>query len=140
MATAATMAAVVMLAACGGDGNGGVGPGNGSGAGFSADVQGDIETSIKGDALYGTATDPEAGTIFAIEMAEDDSTGGGLIFQGVAATLGLAAGAFIGRPDRKGALVYNDEPETRRPFARVLGAGPLGVPGGMGAQVMGELW
>lgn len=65
----------------------------------------------------------------------------GLIFQGVAATLGLAAGAFIGRPDRKGALVYNDEPEnTRRPFARVLGAGPLGVPGGMGAQVMGELW
>lgn len=79
MATAATMAAVVMLAACGGDGNGGVGPGNGSGAGFSADVQGDIETSIKGDALYGTATDPQAGSIFAIEMSEDDSTGGGLI-------------------------------------------------------------
>jgi len=40
---------------------------------------GNIETSIKGDALYGNASDPEAGTIFAIEMSEDDSTGGGLI-------------------------------------------------------------
>ena len=78
MATMATMAAVAVLTACGGDGNGSVGPGNG-GAGFSADVQGDIETSIKGDALYGNASDPEAGTIFAIEMSEDDSTGGGLI-------------------------------------------------------------
>lgn len=74
----ATMAAALVLTACGGDGNGGTGPGNG-GAGFSADVQGDIETSIKGDALFGNASDPEAGTIFAIEMAEDDATGGGLI-------------------------------------------------------------
>lgn len=74
----AMMAAALVLTACGGDGNGGVGPGNG-GAGFSADVQGDIETSIKGDALYGTATDPEAGSIFAVEMAEDDATGGGMI-------------------------------------------------------------
>ncbi|MBK9692885.1 MAG: hypothetical protein IPO73_14540 [Gemmatimonadetes bacterium] len=72
------LAAVAVLTACGGDGNGSVGPGNG-GAGFSADVQGDIETSIKGDALFGNASDPEAGTIFAIEMAEDDATGGGLI-------------------------------------------------------------
>lgn len=69
------MVATVM--ACGGDD--GTGPGSGTVAGFSATVSGDVETAIKGQALYGAANDPEAGTIFAVEMSEDDSTGGGLI-------------------------------------------------------------
>ena len=77
--------------------------------------------------------------VYILYAGSDKDPRRGLIAQGVAATLGIGAGAFIGRPDRRGALVYN-EPEEDPPFARVLGAGPLGVPGGMGAQVMGQLW
>ncbi len=75
----AAVMAVAALAACGGGDS--TGPGNGGGAGpaFTADVSGDIQTSIKGDAKFGEATDPNAGDIFAVEMSEDDSTGGGVI-------------------------------------------------------------
>ncbi|AKT43408.1 hypothetical protein [Chondromyces crocatus] len=79
--------------------------------------------------------------VYIAYAGSDSDPRTGLIFQGVASLLGLGAGAFIGRPDRAGALVRNDEelvPE--RPFLKVLGAGPLSVPGGMGAQLMGELW
>jgi hypothetical protein len=62
----------------------------------------------------------------------------GLIFQGVAGTLGLAAGALIGRPDKKGALVKQ---ELERPkFARILGGGLHPVDGGLGVSAYGELW
>lgn len=64
----------------------------------------------------------------------------GLIVQGIGATLGLGVGALVGKPDGAGSRGY--ETESPRPaFARVLSAGPMAVPGGgMGAQVMGELW
>jgi hypothetical protein len=70
--------AAVLAAACGGDGNGGTGPGNGT-PGFTADVTGDVQVSFGGDAAYGLVQDPEAGLAFAVEMSEDDQTGGGVI-------------------------------------------------------------
>ncbi len=72
------MMVAAMLLACGGDGNGGTGPGNG-GPAFAADVTGDVETSIEGDALFGEILDPTAGAVFAVEMSESDPTGGSLI-------------------------------------------------------------
>lgn len=73
----AAVMTVAALAACGSGDS--VGPGAGSGPAFTASVSGDIQTSIKGDAKFGEATDPDAGDIFAVEMSEDDSTGGGVI-------------------------------------------------------------
>jgi len=70
------LTAAVTLAACGGDDNGSTGPGNG-GQAFKADVTGDVQTSIKGDAAYGQVDDPDLGKVFAIEMAETNP--GGLI-------------------------------------------------------------
>lgn len=64
----------------------------------------------------------------------------GLIFQGVAGTLGLAAGALIGKPDKAGAIAADPNRNTRPAFARVLGAAPMALPNGLGAQVTGELW
>lgn len=64
------LAAAVTLAACGDD-NGGTGPGNGGGkASFSADVTGDVETSVKGAALFGVKEDEAQGRLFGVEMAE----------------------------------------------------------------------
>lgn len=65
----ALMAATVLVA-CGGDENGPAGPGNGGATTFSADVTGDVETSITGAALFGQATDPEYGDVFGLELAE----------------------------------------------------------------------
>lgn len=65
----------------------------------------------------------------------------GLIFQGVAGALGIAAGALIGRPDARGAVVRNEHEERRRPpWARVLGGSLVPHEGGIGARVVGELW
>lgn len=65
----------------------------------------------------------------------------GLIFQGVASTLGLAAGALIGSPDPRNMQGMNEvEDPAHRPFARVLGGSLMPVQGGMGAAVLGELW
>ena len=71
--------AAFTLAACGGDGDGGTGPGNGGTPAFTATVTGDVETTVKGDAMFGEVSDPQAGQIFAVEMSEDDPTGGALI-------------------------------------------------------------
>jgi hypothetical protein len=73
---AAVMAAATLMA-CGGSDS--VGPGTGGGPAFTATVSGDVQTSIKGDARFGEATDPNSGDIFAVEMSENDSTGGGVI-------------------------------------------------------------
>ncbi len=70
----------------------------------------------------------------------------GLIFQGVAGTLGLVAGALLGKADRPGALARDqdekEEAERRRhpKLARVLGGSLMPVHGGVGASVVGELW
>ena len=61
----------------------------------------------------------------------------GLIFQGVAGTLGLAAGALIGEPDKKGAIVKD---ERHPEFARVLGGGVTPTKNGVSATVYGTLW
>jgi hypothetical protein len=68
----------------------------------------------------------------------------GLIFQGVAGSVGAVVGAFIGRPDRRGAMAQEEREDDdywkRHRFARVRGGGLMPVPGGAGASVMGELW
>jgi len=65
------LATVVVLAACGGDDKDTTGPGNGGGARtFSAAVSGDVQASIKGEALFGQASDPEYGDVFGLEMSE----------------------------------------------------------------------
>jgi hypothetical protein len=68
----------------------------------------------------------------------------GLIFQGVAGTVGLIGGAFLGKPDRPGALAREQEEDRERQkhpkLARVLGGSLMPVTGGMGASVVGELW
>jgi hypothetical protein len=67
------LAAATVLAACGGDDNG-TGPGNGGnggGAGFSATVAGDVETTVKGAALFGTDVDEAMGQVFGVEMMEE---------------------------------------------------------------------
>lgn len=64
------LATVVALAACGGDDDG-TGPGNGGGAAsFSADVTGDVQTKVKGAALFGQHDDEAQGKLFGLEMAE----------------------------------------------------------------------
>jgi hypothetical protein len=64
------MAAVMVLAACGDDGNS-TGPGNGGGpTSFSAEVTGDVQTKVKGAALFGQRDDEAQGTLFGVEMAE----------------------------------------------------------------------
>ncbi|HSB52924.1 MAG TPA: hypothetical protein VLD58_01150 [Gemmatimonadales bacterium] len=65
-----TLAATVVLAACGGDGNGSTGPGNGGATSFSAEVTGDVQTSVRGAALFGTRADEAQGMLFGVEMAE----------------------------------------------------------------------
>ncbi len=72
------LTAALLVAACGGDSNGGTGPGNGGTPGFSADVTGDLQASFGGNAGYGVV-DQEGGKVFAVEMAESDQTGGGVI-------------------------------------------------------------
>lgn len=65
------LAAVAVLAACGGDDDGSTGPGNGGGpTTFSADVTGDVQTKVKGAALFGTKEDEAQGKLFGLEMAE----------------------------------------------------------------------
>jgi hypothetical protein len=80
--------------------------------------------------------------VFLAYAGSDKDARSGLYFTGVAGLLGTAAGAFIGRPDRKGAILYNepDEDDRRPAFARVLGGSVVPYRGGFGAQVMGELW
>jgi hypothetical protein len=68
----------------------------------------------------------------------------GLIFQGVAGTVGVIGGAFIGRADRSG-QVAREEREDREwmqhfHVARIRGGSLMPVQGGAGGTLMGELW
>src|SRR5215468_3847486 len=68
----------------------------------------------------------------------------GLIFSGVAGTVGAIAGGFIGRPDRPG-MVANEQRENEEwlqhpHFARIRGGGLMPVQGGAGGSLTGELW
>jgi hypothetical protein len=65
----------------------------------------------------------------------------GLVFQGVASTLGVLGGAFIGKPDREGAIAREERNEEERyrhgNFARLVGGTLAPVPGGIGASAYG---
>lgn len=78
--------------------------------------------------------------VYIFYAGSDADARRGLIFQGVAGTIGLGAGALIGRPDKKGAIAELDDDDDP-PFARITGGGlmPVYGPGG-GAQISGELW
>jgi hypothetical protein len=82
--------------------------------------------------------------VFPFYAASDADPRRGLIFSGVAGSVGMIAGAFIGRPDTPGALASNDKHERDEAnrkkhgrFAKVLGGGLMPVQGGVGANVMG---
>ncbi len=84
--------------------------------------------------------------VYPFYAAGDSDPRRGLIFQGVAGTIGMVAGAFIGRPDTPGSIAReqkreHDEEDRQKHgrFARVIGGGLMPVPGGMGASVMG-IW
>ena len=81
--------------------------------------------------------------VFPVYAATGGDARHGFVFQGVAGAVGIAAGAFVGRPDhrRMAAEDVDEHDWMRHPrFARIRGAGILPVPGGAGATVMGELW
>jgi hypothetical protein len=68
----------------------------------------------------------------------------GLIFQGVAGSVGAIAGAFIGHRDRPAQMAKEERDDeeywSRHHVARVRGGGLMPVPGGAGATISGELW
>lgn len=81
--------------------------------------------------------------VYAFYAGSDSDPRRGLIFQGVAATLGVAGFALLGTPDPKGTtgeLEDNDYFTKRHKLARFLGASPMPLPSGMGVQAIGELW
>lgn len=93
---------------------------------------------------YGIGTAVSLPVYIFYAAAPDYDPRRGLIFQGVAGTLGLVAGALIGKPDRPGAIAREEEEERERArhpkFARVTGGSLAPVHGGVGATVVGELW
>lgn len=71
-----TVATAALAMACGGSDNGSTGPGNGGGnASFNVDITGDLEAKATGSAAFGTGVDPDAGTVFGIEMTEQSNEG-----------------------------------------------------------------
>jgi hypothetical protein len=84
--------------------------------------------------------------VYPFYAAGDSDPRRGLIFQGVAGTIGMVAGAFIGRPDTPGSIAREQkrehEEEDRQKhgrFARIVGGGLAPMPGGMSASVSG-IW
>jgi hypothetical protein len=72
--------------------------------------------------------------------AEDEDPRRGLIFQGVAGTIGLALGAIFAKPRSNVSRYGNLEREEDKPWIRLHGGGPMAVNGGMGLQLAGALW
>jgi hypothetical protein len=84
--------------------------------------------------------------VYPFYAASDSDPRTGLIYQGILGSIGLVAGAFIGRPDTPGSLAReekreHEEQERQRHghFARIVGGGLMPVPGGAGASVTG-IW
>jgi len=71
--------------------------------------------------------------------SEDHDPRRGLIFQGVAGTIGLGLGAFLGTPRRKRRYARAEQRVDDAPI-RVSGAGLMPVRDGMGVQLAGTLW
>jgi hypothetical protein len=82
--------------------------------------------------------------VFPVYAATGGDARHGLVFMGLASTVGTVAGAFIGRPDRPGNVAREereDQEWLKHPhLARIRGGGLMPVPSGAGAMVNGELW
>jgi hypothetical protein len=82
--------------------------------------------------------------VYPIYAATGGDARHGLVFQGVAASVGTIAGAFIGHPDRPGAMAREQREDQEwlkhQHFARIRGGGLMPVQGGAGAAINGELW
>ncbi len=84
--------------------------------------------------------------VYPFYAAGDSDPRRGLIFQGVLGTIGMVAGAFIGRPDTPGSIAREQKREHEEEdrakhgrYARIVGGGIAPVPGGMSASVSG-IW
>lgn len=79
--------------------------------------------------------------VYLFYAGSDHSPRRGLIFQGTAATLGLAAGAALTWNDTSD-IAETDAPwQTAKPLGvQITGGGPMPVPGGMGLQLSGLLF
>ena len=77
--------------------------------------------------------------VYIFYAGSDHDPRRGLIFQAVGGTLGLGAGALIGRPDKKGAIAGQEEDRQPR-FARILGGSFHPIERGFGASMHGQLW
>ena len=82
--------------------------------------------------------------VYPIYAATGGDARHGLVFQGLAGTVGAVAGAFIGRADHGGAVAREereDEEWLAHPhFARIRGGGVMPLPGGAGGTLSGQLW
>ncbi len=82
--------------------------------------------------------------VYPIYAATSADPRHGLIFQGVAGSIGAIAGAFIGHPEHSASMAreqHEDEEWVKHPhFARIRGGGLMPVPGGAGASLNGQLW
>lgn len=89
---------------------------------------------------YGIGTGASS-IVYLFYAGSDHSPRRGLIFQGTAGVLGLAAGAALTWNDTSD-IAENDAPwQTAKPLGvQITGGGPMPVPGGMGLQVSGLLF
>jgi hypothetical protein len=82
--------------------------------------------------------------VFPVYAATNSDARHGLVFMGIASSVGTVAGAFLGHPDRPANLARerreNEEWLKHPHLARIRGAGLMPVQGGAGANLTGELW
>lgn len=79
--------------------------------------------------------------VYLFYAGSDHSPRRGLIFQGTAATVGLAAGAALTWNDSSDIAEAEAPFQTAKPLGvQITGGGPMPVPGGMGLQVSGLLF
>jgi hypothetical protein len=79
--------------------------------------------------------------VYLFYTGEDHDPRRGLIFQGTAATLGLAAGAIFSMDTRDAAAAPSGAQRAQRPAPfQVTGGGFMPVPGGMGFTLSGLLY
>ncbi|MBW2522679.1 MAG: hypothetical protein JRI23_00825 [Deltaproteobacteria bacterium] len=73
--------------------------------------------------------------------SEDHDPRRGMIFQGVAGTIGLGLGAILAKPKSDHSGYYGQNEQTKRTeWVKVLGGGLMPIYKGVGAQVAGMLW
>ncbi len=99
--------------------------------------------------MWGGLAIGEAATlpVYLFYAGSDKDPRHGLIVQGIGGTLGIVAGALIGRPEHRGAVAELDEEmvekkywETDKHKVRLTGGGLMPVSNGMGLSAYGQLW